>query len=107
MRGTFVMRNGRLVRKDRARPLNAGPMTISDDLGSDLEHHGYADGRRTASKSEFRRWTKQAGLEEKGNDRERPKPLRDPNLSADVARSIQMLRQGYVPQYKMVEGLDG
>ena len=66
-RATYVMRRnkrGKLVcvPKERAAPRNAGPMTISDDLKADLEHHGYADGRRTASKSQFRRWTREAGL---------------------------------------------
>lgn len=105
MRGTYVMRSGRLVRKENARPLNSAPMTISDDLGQDLEHHGYSDGRKTASKSEFRRWTKQAGLVEKGNDREPGRrPLAD--TRADVAQAIQMLKQGYRPQLRG-EGSEG
>lgn len=103
MRGTFVMRNGRLVPKHSAPPRHSNAkmrQVISDDLGSDLEHHGYGDGRRTASKSVFRRWTKDAGLIEKGNDREKPRPMRDPDLRADVAQAIQMLRQGYRPNYQ-------
>jgi hypothetical protein len=71
VKGTFVMRRGRLVRRERAGPppqagriLGAGAanVIISDELGAQLEHHGYADGRRTDSKSVFRRWTKDAGL---------------------------------------------
>lgn len=106
MRGTFVMRRGRLVLKHKAAPLNAGPMTITDDLKTDLEHHGYSDGRRTASKSEFRRWTKDAGLVEKGNDRvPAQRPMAD--VRGDVGRAIQMCREGYRPQYRRIEGLDG
>ena len=69
MRGTYVMRNGELVLKAQAGPRHGGVHVISDDLGQDLEHHGYSDGRKTASKSEFRRWTRDAGLVEKGIDR--------------------------------------
>jgi hypothetical protein len=105
MRGVYVMRNGRLVRKEKAAPLKSGPMTISDDLKADLQHHGYDDGRTTSSKSTFRRWTREAGLVEKGNDRiPGNRPLAD--LRADVGRAIQMCREGYRPQYRRVEGLD-
>lgn len=101
IRGTWVYRNGKLVPKHKAGPprRRGGKKfhVISDDLGTDLEHHSYADGRKTASKSEFRRWTKEAGCVEKGNDREAPSPARDPDLKADVAQAIQMVRQGYRP----------
>ena len=100
MRGTFVMRNGRLVPKHSAPPRHSNSkmrQVISDDLGADLEHHGYSDGRRTASKSVFRRWTKDAGLVEKGNDREPVRASRDPDLRSDVAQAINMLRNGYRP----------
>lgn len=106
-RGTFVYRNGKLVPKHLAPSKHAsGKMrqVISDDLGTDLEHHGFADGRRTASKSVFRRWTKEAGLVEKGNDRDRPRSAQAPDLRSDVAQAIQMLKQGYVPQYKYLRG---
>lgn len=96
-RATYVMRRGRLVRKERAGPRPGQVHVISDDLGADLEHHGYADGRRTASKSVFRRWTREAGLVEKGNDRERPKLAKMQDLRQDVATALQMCRQGYKP----------
>jgi hypothetical protein len=105
VKGTFVMRRGRLVRRDRAGPppqaghiLGAGAHVISDELGAQLEHHGYADGRRTDSKSTFRRWTKDAGLVEKGNDRERPKRAKTQDVAGDVARALQMCKDGYRPQ---------
>ncbi len=105
MRGTYVMRKNRrgklvCVPKDRAAPLAAGPMTISDDLKADLEHHGYSDGRRTDSKSTFRRWTREAGLVEKGNDRERPKLAKTPDIRQDVATALQMCKNGYRPQIR-------
>lgn len=107
-RATFVMRKGRLVRKDRAQNLQSnGPMVISDDLGGDLEHHGYSDGRSTASKSQFRRWTKEAGLVEKGNDRQRSE-RRLGSLTQDVVRDVaiatNMVKNGYVPRLKQFEG---
>lgn len=99
-RGTFVMRNGKLVPKHLAPPKYSNSkmrQVISDDLGADLEHQGFSDGRRTASKSTFRKWTREAGLVEKGNDREGPSPVKVPDLRGDVAQAIQMLRQGYRP----------
>ena len=95
-RGTFVYRNGKIVPKHKAAPKH-GVHVISDDLGSDLEHHGYADGRKTASKSEFRRWTREAGLFEKGNDREAPRHSECGDLRRDVQQAIQMVNQGYRP----------
>lgn len=99
-RGTWVYRDGKLVPKHKAAPRFSNAkmrQVISDDLGTDLEHHGYGDGRQTASKSEFRRWTKEAGLTERGNDREPPRPMRDPDLRPDVARALEMVKNGYRP----------
>lgn len=99
MRASYVMRNGRLVRKERAGPRSAVHV-ISDDLGTQLEHHGYADGRKTDSKSTFRRWTKDAGLVEKGNDRER-RLQAAPDLRRDVAEAYSMCKQGYRPTIRL------
>lgn len=102
---TYVMRNGRLVRKERAEPLNS-PMVISDYLGEQLEHHGYSDGRKTDSKSTFRRWTKEAGLVEKGNDRistVRQIGSNDREVIRDVAHAVNMLKNGYRPQIRQFE----
>jgi len=79
---------------------------ISDDLGQQLEHHGYSDGRRTDSKSVFRRWTKEAGLVEKGNDRDRaPRRQGDAlrEVIRDVAEATQMVKAGYKPQIRHFE----
>ena len=98
-RGTWVYRNGKLVEKHKAAPKYSGRVygVISDSLPDQLEHHGYDDGRRTDSKSVFRRWTKEAGLVEKGNDREPVRPARDPDLRQDVARAVEMVKNGYRP----------
>lgn len=103
---TYIMRRGRLVLKKRTEATATAPQVISDDLGQPLEHHGYADGRRTDSKSTFRRWTKEAGLVEKGNDRELRRPA-SRDLTADVAQAYKMVQQGYRPQLKRLDGIDG
>lgn len=79
----------------------AGFYVISDNLGSQLEHHGWSDGRKTDSKSQFRRWTKEAGLVEKGNDRQRSErrlgsPTQD--VVRDVAIATQQVKNGYKPR---------
>lgn len=105
MKETYVLRNGKLVRKDRA-PVNVGPMVQSDYLGAQLEHHGYSDGRRTDSKSTFRRWTREAGLVEKGNDRERTERRQGDDhkqMVRDVALATEMVKNGYRPQIRFHE----
>lgn len=79
---------------------------ISDDLGAQLEHHGYSDGRRTDSKSTFRRWTREAGLVEKGNDRDRRPRNQGADLKEvirDVAQATQMVKAGYRPTIRHFE----
>lgn len=81
---------------------------ISDDLGQQLEHHGFSDGRRTDSKSKFRKWTKEAGLVEKGNDRtySKRKLASDPqNVVRDVGEAVNMLKNGYRPKLGEISGL--
>lgn len=73
MRGTFVLRNGRLVEKggpDDIRPAVQRadlpcPMLISDTMDA-AEH---VDGRYYTSKSEFRKVTRANGLIEVGNEK--------------------------------------
>lgn len=96
MRARYVMRRGRIVRK-RPQVQACGVNVISDNLTEQLEHHGFSDGRRTDSKSTFRRWTKEAGLVEKGNDRVRARPAKAPDIRADVAQAVQMCKAGYKP----------
>lgn len=76
------------------------PQVISDTLSDGLEHMAYSDGRRTDSKSTYRKWTKEAGCVEKGNDRESRKPQIDTSFSSDVAQSINMLKQGHKPRIR-------
>lgn len=88
------------------RSLRRNGGVISDDLGQQLEHHGYSDGRRTDSKSVFRRWTKEAGLVEKGNDRERTGRRQGDELKQvirDVAEATQMVKAGYRPRIRHFE----
>jgi hypothetical protein len=103
-RESFVYRNGRVVPKHSAPPRRDRVHVISDSLGEALEHHAYADGRRTDSKSQFRRWTREAGVVEKGNDRERPQPVREQSIAGDVAQAYQMVKQGYRPRLFNIEG---
>lgn len=102
------MRGGRLVPKRLAGPRDGRVQgVISDDLGSDLEHMDYSDGRRTASKSTYRRWTREAGSVEKGNDRvQGVRQFGDGDhkqLQRDVAQAIEMVKQGYRPQIRWRE----
>lgn len=102
---TYVMRAGKLVEKSKAAPKDAA-FVISDDLGQQLEHHGYSDGRRTDSKATFRRWTRDAGLVEKGNDRNFTARRFGDNRSEvtrDVAQAVNMLKNGYRPQIRQFE----
>ena len=105
-RETYVFRNGKMVLKDSVHRVNEGPMVQSDYLGDALEHHGYADGRRTDSKSTFRRWTREAGLVEKGNDRERTERRQGDDhkqMVRDVALATEMVKNGYRPQIRYRE----
>lgn len=106
IRETWVRRNGRMVLKQSAEPRGSGRVSnvISDDIGSDLEHMAYSDGRRTSSKSVFRRWTKEAGCVEKGNDRETPRPVAMHDIRADVAQAIEMVKHGHRPSLRYMEG---
>ncbi len=80
------------------RPDDA-PMVISDHLPAMLEHHGYSDGRRTDSKSTFRRWTRDAGLVEVGTEKQRrAPPPQDATAAREVKQAIEMLRSGHKPR---------
>jgi hypothetical protein len=100
------MRNGRLVRKDRAGPKPGQVHVISDNLPDLLEHHSYSDGRRTDSKSTFRRWTREAGDVEKGNDRNPPPRAKTQDIRHDVALALQMCKSGHKPVLRF-SGSDG
>lgn len=102
---TFVYRDGKLIEKSKAPP-KSGAFVISDYLPEALEHHGYSDGRRTDSKATFRRWTREAGLVEKGNDRQRSERRLGADtreVVRDVAQAVNMLKNGYRPQIRQFE----
>lgn len=98
-RGTYVLRKNAkgeyiLVPKHLAAPLKASgaPSIIRDDLGQGLKHMG--NGRVTDSKSQFRRWTKESGCIEVGNDypTKVPEPkINLPNVRADLAQNWERL----------------
>lgn len=108
-RTTFIWVNGKCVEKSKLyQPKRHSVLgVISDDLGQHLEHHGYSDGRRTDSKSVFRRWTKEAGLVEKGNDRASSQRRLGPDardVIRDVAQATEMVKNGYRPHIRQFEG---
>lgn len=89
---TFVMRKGRLVRKERAAPM-AGHFVISDEMAP-TRH--MADGKHYTSKSRFREATRAAGCIEVGNDTAQMfKPRRVPAFDRETRRQAvrQMIRQ--------------
>jgi hypothetical protein len=61
---TYVMRKGRLVRKERSEPL-PGVFVISDEMAP-TRH--MADGKHYTSKAKFRQATRAAGCVEVGNE---------------------------------------
>jgi len=96
-RETYVIRNGKLIPKRVAAPLDAAPApyVISDTM-EPLQHH--ATGRVHTSKSAFRADTRAAGCEEVGNDPaaqrdnyKRPDPS-SAEIAVDVKRAIAELR---------------
>lgn len=98
MRETFVMRDGKLVPKHMAAPMERhGTIHIIPDGMGDTWHP--VTGKFSDSKSAFRRMTKEAGCEEVGNERPTPKPkslkLDNRQRREDIQRAIYELRNGY------------
>jgi len=94
VRETYVLRNGELVPKRLAAPLKSAgsPAIIRDDLGQGLKH--MANGRVTDSKSQFRRWTRESGCVELGNDvptKVTPPKINLPDVRADLAMNWERL----------------
>lgn len=91
MRGTYVMRKGRLVRKERAGPRagTSGVHVISDTMDP-LVHP--ATGKLMDSKSQFRAITRAAGCIEVGNETQRDTRQQGVGgLKADIAQAIREL----------------
>ena len=95
-RETYVFRDGKLVPKAEAAPLNAGPFVLRDHM--DATWHP-ANGKRYDSKSEFRRATKAAGCIEVGDAPlvgrvSAPPKLDNRQRAEDIKRSIYQLKNG-------------
>jgi len=96
MRGTWVMRNGRLVRKEVAGPppnagkrFGSGSHVISDTMDA-LRHP--ITGKHMDSKSQFRGVTRAHGCVEVGNETQRDTRRVDfGNVKADIARAMSEL----------------
>lgn len=103
IRGTWVFRNGRMVEKggpdDVIEPPKRSdlPMPyIAGDGQGYMQHMG--TGRWTDSKSEMRRWNRETGLVEVGNDMMEPKAPERPKITkAEIAEALQKVKQGYKP----------
>jgi hypothetical protein len=64
MRDTFVMRNGKLVPKSTAAPLNSGVFHVM----SDIKPFVTQDGRPIESRSHLRAYERANGVKQVGND---------------------------------------
>jgi hypothetical protein len=107
-RGTFVYRNGELVLKQRAEPLNYGFLSRSDFVAAPMlnldtmEMRSMADGKVYTSKSHYRASLKAHGYREVGNEiaahvaeatAERPRPP----IQTDLVDAYKKVREGYKP----------
>lgn len=103
-RGTYVIRDGKLVLKHLAQPLDGqrrGPRSalptphyISDGL-PDIPHP--SSGKIYSSKAAFRAETKARGLVEVGNEDFSPRqevPVEGPSVAEDIAMTYDRLAAG-------------
>lgn len=98
MRETYVLRDGKLVPKHLAAPRNAvssGPQVIGDTI----EMWSPMDGKHYTSKSKYRAEVRARGLTEVGTERQtqHARPTAG-DLRHEVARAVQMVREGYKPR---------
>lgn len=102
-RGTWVMRDGKLIPKHEAPPLNPvhgrGPMIISGTIDHVLN---MADGKRYTCKRSYEKAVRAAGCEIIGNEPvEKRANVYVPDrkeIRKDVVEAIQKVEQGYKPQ---------
>lgn len=96
MRTRYVLRDGELVEKRYAAPLNASAYVISDHLDDVVCP---LNGRPYDSKSAFYRTVRDAGCEIAGNDSSLTAKPREfstvPNVERDIKTAIEQLRAGY------------
>jgi len=90
-RETFVRRNGKIIPKSEAEPIErtAAPHIISDYL-PDLVHP--STGKRMDSKSRFRAETRARGLTEVGTEQLRDtRRIEMPDMKRSIADAIERL----------------
>jgi hypothetical protein len=107
-KGTFVYRDGEVVLKQHAEPLNLGFLSRSERVAAPMlipdtiEMRSMADGKVYTSKSHYRQSLKAHGYREVGNEiaahvaeatAERPRPAIQP----DLIEAYGMVKQGYKP----------
>lgn len=96
---TYVLRNGKLVEKHLAAPLETAsrPQRHISDVMAETWHP--ATGRYSSSKSGFRQMTRDAGCREVGNDvsvrpKRAPIKLDKPSRVEAIKKAIYQLQQG-------------
>jgi len=108
IRGTFVYRDGEMVPKHLASPLNprgarsrlAAPMLSLDTVDA---FRSMADGRMYDSKAAYRAELKRQGVREIGNDIEghlkevAATAPQKPKAKADLIKAYHKVKQGYKP----------
>jgi len=91
-RGVWVIRDGKLIPRHLAPPLNRkfadGPFVISDCMDSLVNH---ADGRRYDSKRAFEKAVRRAGCEIVGNETQRSRPVEMPDPAQDVKQAFDAI----------------
>lgn len=85
------MRDGALVLKSDARPINAGPYIISDTMDA---IRSMADGQMYDSKRAYAKGVRAAGCEIVGNDKTPPsRPQFSPTITGhDIKAAIEQTR---------------
>lgn len=90
---TYVYRNGRIVNKKRAAPLNRSSDARVHVISDNCEFKSMADGKVYTSKSRYRADLKARGLVEVGTDtswRRRP-TIDQSDVKTDIRRAIEQL----------------
>jgi hypothetical protein len=119
MRGTYVYRDGELVPKHLAMPLNLGFMSRSHAVSSPMLNldgcvpfQSMADGKMYDSKSEYRKTLKAGGYREIGDQvdahmKEVTAEQRKPDVKGDLIKAYKKVKEGYKPPPPpMVHSLD-
>jgi hypothetical protein len=109
MRGTFVYRDGEMVEKHKAAPLNLGFMSRSKAVASPMlnldtvsSFRSMADGKMYDSKAAYRASLKVHGMREIGNEiqahvKEATASKAKPRAKGALMEAYQKVKQGYRP----------